>query len=90
MDESLFGGRSQQYQDRSRERFIPSPGCKWRHVKKESPGTWEAFVCLRKIFSEEILPIRKRNGREAVKVADETVVLMMIVQHNAVGGKGLY
>jgi hypothetical protein len=44
-----------------------------------SSGTWEAFDCLRLIVSEKDLLIRERSGREAVKVADETVVPRMIV-----------
>jgi len=38
----------------------------------------------------EVSPYKETKWEIAIKVADETVVLMMIVQHNAIGGKGLY
>jgi len=85
MDEPLFDGRSQHcVLSTEEERHMASPGCERRHGQKVRNGTREVLAGL----TEEVRgepSYKETKAREAGRMADEIVVLMMHCESRAEG-----
>ncbi|OYV87018.1 MAG: hypothetical protein B7Z63_03085 [Ignavibacteriae bacterium 37-53-5] len=87
MDEPLFDGRSQNCVLRTEdERHMASPGCERRHGQKVRNGTREVLAGPSRQSREREEPSYKETkAKEAGRMADETVVLMMFCESRAEG-----
>ena len=85
MDESVFHGRSQHTKSRvERSNLVHLRGISGDMSRQIQYGTWETLASIKGLSYKETKWIRV--GRES----DETIVPTMIVQDNAIVGKGLY
>ena len=85
MDEPLFDGRSQNCVLRTEEkRYTASSGCERRHGQKVRNGTREVLAGPTKEVREEP-SYKETKAKEAGRMADETVVLMMLCESRAEG-----
>jgi hypothetical protein len=85
MDEPVFNGRRQNSILRVEKSDIEHlRGISGDMSRKMQYGTWETLASSKGLSYKETKWVR--DGRES----EETIVLMMIVQHNAIEGKGLY
>ena len=85
MDEPLFDGRSQNcVLSTEDERHTASSGCERRHGQKVRNGTREVLAGLTGKVREEP-SYKETKAKEAGRMADETVVLMMFCESRAEG-----
>lgn len=93
MDEPVFDGRSQHTMPGAEGySMIQLRGMSGDMSRKRQDGTWETLATYAQNRSErkDSSYYKATKWKRGSRVADETVVLRMRMQHNILGGKGLY